>query len=279
MAPSGGWAMSRVRDVFAQNLRARLAGRGAVARLTAATGISPVQVNRYLKGTIPNERNLSLIADYLTIEEHELFTVGPPIERRLSDFFAATRRAVQDELTETCGAPTEVHSVYYRIPDVKGAVVRSIMIVRNEGGLRSFTRYTKLKRGPVKESVDPVNRHAGIVKRTDGRDYYIAFNESAPHEPSLLAIELAGWNRGLAGGVSIVGTSTGPRALAIVMQEENFFPDERTIFERAGVVPVSELTHGAEIEILLRNPRSLELSLASKLDDLSRDQVVHGMQD
>lgn len=249
--------------MFAQNLRERLRARGAISRMAEATGISPVQINRYLKGTIPNEANLHRIAHFLEIEEHELFTIEHGAGwQHLKQFMTAAQRSLEINRNRKSIASRYCY-LYFSIPDVSGKLLRSVVLIEERIGYISFTRHTKFRLGPPDETIDPMTTHRGVIVDVEGQDCLFGFAECGPHEPSLIVVEGAGRGRRLRYGSAIVGTFEGLKPLKVVMSVSENGLEREPVVDRAGIVSTNDIPHGSAIESFLHSAGVPEISIST----------------
>ena len=197
--------------MFAANLRQALRGRGALARLEERSGVSRVQLYRYLSGTMPNEVNLQRISDALGVEESTLF-----------------QSTEHSSNLESVASPTQLRSrpwnversyalkVYYEVPDAPDYVIVAVINVFAFETMTYFVRYTGLAYGgaPVSERSEHI--HTGQVLSLGSYTFFQGRRRSSEPEPSLIYLEgtNAGYDAYEGGG--LVMTPRGPKSLRLV---------------------------------------------------------------
>lgn len=199
--------------MFSRNLRERLSRRGAVARAEDATGISRVQLNRYLNGTIPNEANLATLCSYLGVEEHEMFE-----DLQLSTATNVWKRTNRPADVVGYG-PTCSYILYFSVPFTSDYVVRSVLNLTKTRDSEVFTRHTSFDLVGGVEQRPFIHIHQGYVSRIGGYEYFAGVHDEHPFEPSL--VYLGRTNSGRIGyeGEALVWSVRGPVTLKIVAQK------------------------------------------------------------
>ena len=183
---SGMHPNMKIRDVFSTNLRRHCAPRGTQTKLSADTGISAVQISRYLNGTIPSDKNLELIADYFRIEEHELFEIEG--SGRISD---GSRHMYEKALSSSDkhAIGPGYYSVLFPNPNRSDIAVRSPLIVKERSGSLEFRRYTGLYYISRRTNRSLWSIHQGNLVMKSESLYLPGYNKLPGHEPSLICLK------------------------------------------------------------------------------------------
>lgn len=203
--------MARIKDVFAANLKRVLAGRGALARLEAGSGVNRVQLYRYLNGTIPNEVNLRRISAALNMEESDFFQVD-------YDGRDHGQVARSSKIRPKVWNVEKSYSlkVYFAVPGAADYVIVAIINVFAFEEIVRFVRYTGFAVGGAKEGDKDVHVHAGAVKALGSYAFFQGERVDTDGEPSLLYIAGTGTGRDVHEGAALVMSPQGPSFVRIV---------------------------------------------------------------
>lgn len=210
-----------VREVFAQNLRTLCDAQQSIASACREMDINRQQFARYLGGKgLPNTANLEKICQYFGIVEADLFRAD------LSSVFDQTNgqkhpvgRRVMEILDQELPArlPAGSYFVDFTSDELDNTIVRSVLILRNQGNLVSFRRLTGI--GEKKHSwwAQFGGDHEGVVIERRGFFYLMGINRTGSREPSMLVFRYALTDRlMLVGHASIIGLN-GPTTMVGVL--------------------------------------------------------------
>lgn len=178
-----------IRIIFSENLNYLCRDRGRKADLARATGISPVQVNRYLSGTIPNDHNISLIADYFNLNQVKLFDpfMKQADESSEKNIKTTTRRFDRAERSSHATAkkfPSGLYSTYSAVPGDDERLVRSATRICRKNNATIYRRYVAFGLHSV-NSRSYWSVHEGSVLGVQAAFYFRGMNLLEPHEPTL----------------------------------------------------------------------------------------------
>ena len=137
-------------EALSVNLARLCEGKGSIAAVCRATQINRQQFNRYLSGeTVPNKRNREKICRYFGIAERELFIepaeetgsrTGDPTGSWSHREMRAAMKLIYSE--PPLSIRPGIYFTYFAIPQDQTSIMRSVLVIRNDGGLTTFRRLT-----------------------------------------------------------------------------------------------------------------------------------------
>ena len=208
----------KIRDVFSSNLRRHCAPRGTQTKLSAETGISTVQISRYLSGTIPGDKNLELIARFFGIEEHELFEKNHvAVRRRHFGSLSYIRKVPYSNNDVRAG----FYFSLFPSPNTKELAIRSPTVLYEMGGMMRFRRYTGLCYLSRRTSRSSWNVHCGIVTSAMNTIYMSGYNRLTEKEPSLISLRRLPTEPFAMAGHALISVRGNPTSVPCIMIKEN----------------------------------------------------------
>lgn len=210
-----------VREVFAQNLRNLCDTRPSIASVCREMDINRQQFARYLGGKgLPNTANLEKICQYFGIVEADLFRADlttvldyaneqkHPLGRRVMEIL---------EHEPPARVPPGIYFVDFTSVIHDNTIVRSVMILRNQGNVVTFRRLTGFGERQRSWWSQFDGDHEGLVIERRGIFYFMGINATGSREPSMLVLRYAPTERFiLVGHASIIGPE-GPTIMAAVL--------------------------------------------------------------
>lgn len=211
--------------VLSANLKRLCQGEASIAAVCRGTGINRQQFNRYLSGeNVPNKRNLEKICRYFRIDEPQLFReqgdeqadARTPGESPWS--LVDVRSILKSLHSETVASiPAGNYFANFAIPHDRDTVMRSTLVIRNDGNLTTFRRLTGHSE-PRESWWSHFNGdHAGAVLERRGWLYFVGLNRNGNREPSLLILRWLTNSRAMLAGTATVMTPTGPAVTAVAI--------------------------------------------------------------
>lgn len=210
-----------VREVFAQNLRNLCDTRPSIASVCREMDINRQQFARYLGGKgLPNTANLDKICQYFGIVEADLFRSDltavfdnadnqrNPVGKRVMEILAQEPPA---------RLPAGSYFVDFTSSELDNTIVRSVLILRNQGNLLTFRRLTGTGETQHTWWAQFDGDHEGLIIERRGFFYMMGINRAGSREPSMLVFRYAMTDRlMLVGHASIIGTN-GPTIMVAVL--------------------------------------------------------------
>ena len=241
--------------MFSANLRRHCAPRGMQTKLSAETGISVVQISRYLSGTIPSDRNLELIANFFGVEEHDLFR----LERssRYSD--------PGSRISERSSINNEYHILsagYYFIlfpnPGRSDIAVRSPVIIREKDRNLEFRRYTGLSYISHRTTKELWSIHEGRVLTVSESIYFSGYNKLPNFEPSLLCLKRLPTEAFAMVGHALVIVNRSPTSVPCALVRADYTKSAREHIFKDTSVHLSEYELGGLFQKIFEVPGRIE---------------------
>lgn len=213
-----------LRDALSANLSRLCEGEQSIAAVCRSAKINRQQFNRYLSGdAIPNERNLGKICGYFGVSADDLFRAEAGGDRNAAaprnwwshlDFRDALKLVHSDARPSI--APG-IFSVYFAVPQDRNTIVRSTMVVRNDGNLTTFRRLTGVSERKGSWWSQFFGDHKGIILERAHWLYMVGLNTRGGREPSLIVLRWLSGSRPMLGGQALVMGPVGPTATAVVI--------------------------------------------------------------
>lgn len=243
-----------IREIFAANLRGLTAKRGAIARLNEATGIGRVQLNRYMKGTLPNDQNIELIAEHFDISGDALFQrdflAGRHSSGAVHEHIDRIKRGILD------GNPADIEPGRYMVY-IKSAVSdelinQSPMFVRKIGGYTTFRRYTDVINNNS-DGISPYRSiHDGFARKPSETYFLLGANIRNGRETTLLSLNRFQIGAPAFLGTAIVLSERGPiSARTLVVWTDSQSGPARDFIAQARLLAPREAEHAALLETVL----------------------------
>jgi transcriptional regulator with XRE-family HTH domain len=215
-------------DALSVNLTRLCQAKGSIAGVCRATKINRQQFNRYLSGeAVPNQRNREKICRYFGIAEHDLFAEAvsepagsPDTAREIGGSWSHREMRAAMKLIYS-EPPTSIRQgiyfVHFAIPQDQSSIMRSVLIVRNDGSLATFRRLTGFSEPRGSWWSHFTGDHKGIIIERLHWLYFIGLNWRGTREPNLLALRWLPISEPMLGGQAMIMTPSGPAATAAVM--------------------------------------------------------------
>ncbi len=214
-----------LREAFSTNLTRLCASKASIAAICRATSINRQQFNRYLSGeSIPNRRNLEKICGYFGIDEQGLFgqeepgAVKDPINEKTwwshVDLRAALK-LIYSDTKPSIGAG--IYFAHFAVPGDRDSIIRSTIVIRNDGNLTTFRRLTGLAERKGSWWSQFHGDHKGIILERAHWLYLPGLNARGNREPSLVVLRWLSGSRPMLGGEALVMGPAGPTATAVVV--------------------------------------------------------------
>ena len=211
-----------LRESFAANLSRLCKSEKSIAYVCRATKINRQQFSRYLSGeALPNQRNLKKICGHFKIDEEYLFGEGRKTGKQADDeAWSHTDMRAALKLVHSEG-PTSIapglYFAHYAVPWEKDSVMRSTIVVRRDGNLTTFRRFTGLSERRGSWWSHYTGDHKGIILERRHWIYLIALNSRGNREPSLIALRWLTNTQPMLGGHAMVMGPPGPIVTAVVV--------------------------------------------------------------
>lgn len=212
-------------EALSVNLARLCEGKGSIAAVCRATQINRQQFNRYLSGeTVPNKRNREKICRYFGIAERELFIepaeetgsrTGDPSGSWSHREMRAAMKLIYSE--PPLSIRPGIYFTYFAIPQDQTSIMRSVLVIRNDGGLTTFRRLTGFSEPHGSWWSHFTGDHKGIVIERLHWLYFVALNWRGTREPNMLALRWLPISEPMLGGQAMIMTPTGPSVTAVVL--------------------------------------------------------------
>ena len=236
---------------FSRNLRRECTRYDSIAFVCKKAKVNRQQFNKYLAGSsMPSAAVLQRICMALEIDVNVLFkpaVISPNSSKAFFEMqmheltngiFGSAIRKYQGKTELRAGS----YYCYFPANGVPGSLVRSFLIVREDSGLSTFTRSTRLRSVKQGEVTIAKGRHRGIVLSNGNEIYLLGVNRYSPFQLSMMTID-SNFTANANHYFGTISTRIGNSQLS-----SNFclIPVPRTISMRQilgeiGIVPESEL--------------------------------------
>jgi transcriptional regulator with XRE-family HTH domain len=191
----------RIQSIFADNLRLACSEFGTIADISRGSGINRQQLNKYLSGAcVPNCVNLRKICAYLNIPEASLFgatsvKLGNHSQsaqmNQVSRFLGFSHRKLNRLDFQVTDLRCGVYFCYFPIENLRGMLVRSLVLVRENGMFKEFVRLTRFPSPDKNSKTLSGGRHTGLVCANRSTVYMMGANRREPYQLSMIALERA----------------------------------------------------------------------------------------
>ena len=213
---------------LARNLTRICQREESIAAVCRATKINRQQFNRYLAGTsIPNAENLKKICRHFGVSRSELFrgpsgVAAPPIATHNLGIRAPSGDGASQVLRQLYSdiQPSimpGLYFVYFGELGEKQSVLRSALVIRNDGNLTSFRRLTGIAEHKHSWWGQFLGDHRGVVIERAHWLYLVGINFRGVGEPSMLVLRWMPGANPMLSGFAVVNTATGPSPIAVVV--------------------------------------------------------------
>jgi transcriptional regulator with XRE-family HTH domain len=188
-------------ELFAENLRRKVAEHGTIADVCRGIGVNRQQFNKYIAGTaIPNAMTLRKICHFLNILEHQLFLERDGIDENPLTNSVMPRRGplgfFQFAANKFDFEVNDLQLGYYEcimpLVEVPGMIVSSLLLVQQNGRQKEFVRLTRTSMSTRSSNMVVRGRHKGVVFANSSEIYFIGVNRFPPHQVSFMAIKRPG---------------------------------------------------------------------------------------
>ena len=225
-------------EALSVNLARLCESKGSIAAVCRATDINRQQFNRYLSGdTVPNKRNRDKICRYFGIEERELFRepAEDPARRSADASGSWSHREMRAAMKLIYSEPQAsirpgIYFAHFAIPEDQSSIMRSVLVVRNDGNLTTFRRLTGISEPRRSWWSHFTGDHKGIIIERLGWLYLVALNWRGTRDPTMLALRWIPISEPMLGGHAMIMTPAGPTVTAVVVS-----PCEKSMRFRAAV--------------------------------------------
>lgn len=248
-----GGGMS-IREIFSNNLRGLTRERGALARLNEATGIGRVQLNRYMKGTLPNDQNIAAIAEHFRVSGESLFRDDFLETRNMNQndhkrIDSIKRRMLDGQILDILPGR---YMVYLASAVSRELVVQSPMFVRSIGDHTTFRRYTDVMNKNSTGISPHRSVHDGFIRKAAETYFFLGVNIKNGCETTLLALSRFPINTPALIGSAVITTEKGPvSANALVVRSTDDTGSARAFIAKARAVLPREAEHADLIDSIL----------------------------
>lgn len=220
---------------------------------------------------MPSVQNLEKICGYFGIDESELFRNG----RAISDSNGAADSAKHQILSTVAEMlSVEVHATLspgryfatFRSPGDSQTIVRSTLIIRNEGNITTFRRLTGFAEMPGSWWSQFHGDHRGIVVERRHTIFLIAFNDLGYHEPSLMTLRWVPSSLQILAGHASIMTEAGPAIAPVVVTPCGPRVSLRTAIKRSRVYSIDDPAIDATVIDALEKQVNDLFNMIHKLD-------------
>jgi transcriptional regulator with XRE-family HTH domain len=247
-----------IHNIFADNLRQECSRFRTIADVCLGIGINRQQFNKYLAGlSIPNTLTLRRICEFLEISEQDLFLnktgkseqiniVNPKNMNsrslRNGPFGFLVRASDKFDFSHELLEEGNYYC-YFPLQNVPGMLLRSLLVVKNEGQHFSFVRLTVFAFASGGTKCFARGRHSGTIFRTRSQIYLLGVNRHSPFQLSLMSIDIGGMKPlDYCTGHTITHTGHGLENMPTCIVRLGGRKDVRTIIKALGVVHESDPT-------------------------------------
>jgi hypothetical protein len=279
-----------LQQAFSANL-SRLCGREkSIAAVCRATRINRQQFNRYLSGqALPNQKNREKICRYFRIDEQDLFREagvadarsGPGAEEYWShaDFRAALKLVHSEGPTSLTPG---LYFAHFAMPYDPASIMRSTIVVRNDGTLSTFRRLTGLSEPRLSWWGNFDGDHRGLILERRHVLYLVGLNARGNREPTLIVLRWLPNSRPMLGGHAAILTPQGPTITAVVVNPCRGNVTLRTAIRASHVFSaddpeIDQMVLDAldqQCQALIAQTRRLDLSVRPLHDEKVREPEV-----
>jgi hypothetical protein len=240
-------------SVFAVNLRRKCASFGTIAEVCRGVGINRQQFNKYLAGnSIPNALTLRRICTFLSIEEQSLFldetatainsdsSKGWPsfLEGGLLGFLKSAKRHFDFHVGDM---PAGFYHCFFPLHNVPGMLVRSLVVVRQNGKQKNFVRLTVFPSSGKTSKPLARGRHKGIIFANETEVYFLGVNRHAPSQLSLMTLERGdGTSNGFFTGMILTRSGKTLISSRLCLMYADQKRDARQLFRELGLIHESD---------------------------------------
>jgi transcriptional regulator with XRE-family HTH domain len=212
--------MMTIRELFSANFRWFCEKRGKISEISKGTGISRAQLNRYLRGTLPNSENLAVLAAYFDIDEAVFFQdfSGASHKGQKGSFLERFDKLVGSTLNrEIPDFPEGKYFMYFELPENPSRVVRSAIFLNYVSNQLCFRRYTATTGLNILSRNRLFSSHRGLVLQRNGYLNFCAVNTRPGYEPTLMAMRSVPSDLAVFSGNALVMSTTQPVVRRAVM--------------------------------------------------------------
>ncbi len=214
-----------LREAFSANLTRLCASQASIAAICRATQINRQQFNRYLSGeSLPNQRNLAKICEFFGVDERGMFgqdesapPKGPLTE---TSWWSHVDLRAALKLIHSDTRPSIAAGLYFAdfaVPGDRSSIVRSAIVIRNDGNLTTFRRLTGLSERKGSWWSQFHGDHKGFILERAHWLYLVGLNARGSREPSLIVLRWMSGSRPMLTGQALVMGPAGPTATAVVV--------------------------------------------------------------
>ena len=239
-----------IHATFAANLRGKCFEHGTIADICRGIGINRQQFNKYLAGTsIPNAVTLRKICGFLEIDEHTLFSAasGPQTGMQTNNYFtrqsplglyALSNKNLDLEIPDL---PCGNYICYFPLQAVPGVLVRSLLVVYQNGRQKEFIRLTRFPATEGSSKLLMRGRHKGVVFASLNQIHLLGFNRYSPFQCSLMTLTTADTtSSGFFRGMIMTHGMDGPLSTKLIVLATNSAASLKDTVGKLGIIHESQ---------------------------------------
>jgi hypothetical protein len=261
-----------IHKIFADNLRHECARFRTIAEVCIGIGINRQQFNKYLAGlSIPNTLTLRRICQFLEINEQDLFLsdAGKPVQATIGNTIKFSSKSLRNgpfgflvRASDKFDFSRELLSegnylCYFPLQNVPGMLLRSLLVVKNEGQYLSFVRLSIFSFASGGAKSFAKGRHSGTIFRTRSEIYLLGVNRHSPFQLSLMSLDMGGMRPSdYCTGYTITHTGRGLENIHTCIVRLNGRQNIRAIIKTLGAIHESDSTIEPAVLFGLRNKGS-----------------------
>lgn len=282
--------------IFGEELRKHCQRFGSISAVCEGAGINRQQFNKYLCGQmLPSARSMRKICGFLGVSEEQLFTgrgvaeqpaqppraaaepAGPYMGSNELITLLATQRLSQltgGAVTSGAGAiPEGYYYCYFPLHSSSSVLVRSLISVRQRGGVLTFSRRTHT---PLLDSAKGYvgrGKHIGVVITGPREATFVGVNRYPPFQLSHVAVNLESlFATDYYSGLAITRKNRGQIASNVALQYIGVGGSRRQLLLDIGPIDLEDLRVDPVIRLMMsaRTTTGHNQVQAIDVDDLLR---------
>jgi transcriptional regulator with XRE-family HTH domain len=261
--------------IFGEELRKHCQRFGSISAVCEGAGINRQQFNKYLCGQmLPSARSMRKICGFLGVSEEQLFTgrgvaeqpaqppraaaepAGPYMGSNELITLLATQRLSQltgGAVTSGAGAiPEGYYYCYFPLHSSSSVLVRSLISVRQRGGVLMFSRRTNAALLDRDRRFVTRGKHAGVVLVGPTEASFLAINQFAPYQLSHIAVDLEPlFATNYYSGLAVTRKNRGQIATNVVLQFLSSDGSKRHLLRSIGPVDLGDSSVDPIVRLML----------------------------
>lgn len=245
---------------IAANIRQLCERHGSIAEACRGIGINRQQFNKYLSGRrLPGAATMRKLCEFFAISEKDLFLEPEAFKRATGRGNPAAAPCLPGKLGPLLCEMAEgavdcisqgLYYAYY--PWLRDATktLRSLLVIRQRGGVLVFKRFTRIVFPGDNSKYCPRSKHDGLVFERQGTIFLAALEGRAPGGVSLMTFgRPAAGQTGVFVGLALVMTAWGdPIASRVTLEHLPSHASLRQALGRCGVIDL----HSNDIDSVTR---------------------------